>query len=146
MPDDPRDKLEEAKSKLEDLMLKGMEKALGTIELDAKRNAPVGPQGGALQAGITHKIENKDEEITGTMGVGGPASEYAVYVHQGTGIYAVNGDGRQDVPWHYKDRLTGEWHHTKGQKPQPFIQKAIDSNKDKIGEIFKEVSERIDKL
>ncbi len=42
-------------------------------------------------------------------------------------IHAVNGEGRKEVPWHFIGP-DGEWWHTKGQKPNPFLQDAIDSN------------------
>lgn len=128
--------LNEAQNKIEESMLNKMEKALGLIQKDAKKNAPV--DNGPLRAGIDHKKEVVGNEIIGTIGVGGPASEYAVYVHQGTGIYAVNGDGRQKVPWIYKDPLTGKFYSTEGIKPNPFLQKAIDDNKGKLNNIFGE--------
>lgn len=128
--------LDEIKKKIQQSMLSKMEKALGAIELDAKRNCSV--DNGALRAGITHKKEITENEIIGTIGVGGPASEYSVYVHQGTGLYAINGDGRQEVPWVYRDPLTGKFYSTKGIKPNPFMQKAIDSNRSNIDKIFGE--------
>lgn len=136
--DNPSEKLIEAKSKIEALLHKGMEKALIMIEFDAKQNCPVDT--GHLRASIAHKVEENESQVVGSIG---STLEYAPYVHQGTGIYAVNGDGRKDVPWKYRDKLTGEWHNSSGQKPNPFLQKAIDNNKDKIGEIFKEATERI---
>lgn len=129
-------KLDEVQQKIFDNMSKKMEKALATIELDAKRN--VHSNQGALSAGITHKQEQTEDEIIGTLGVGGPAGEYAVYVHQGTGLYAINGNGRKEVPWAYKDLLTGKFYKTSGQKPNPFLQKAIDDNKDNLNKIFEE--------
>lgn len=63
--------------------------------------------------------------------------EYAPYVHQGTGLFAENGDGRKDVPWHYQD-ADGNWHSTSGQKPNPFLERALDENKDKCLDYIKE--------
>jgi len=63
--------------------------------------------------------------------------EYAPYVHQGTGLFAKNGDGRKDVPWHYQD-AEGNWHSTSGQKPNPFLERALDENKDKCLDYIKE--------
>lgn len=129
-------KLDETQKMIFDSMSKKMEKALATIELDAKRNCSVNQ--GALRAGITHSQQQTEDEIVCTLGVGGPASSYAVFVHQGTGLYAVNGDGRKEVPWTYKDPLTGKFYKTSGQKPNPFLQKAIDGNKDNLNKIFGE--------
>ncbi|MDM0720058.1 HK97 gp10 family phage protein, partial [Clostridium perfringens] len=65
-------------------------------------------------------------EVIGRVG---NTMEYAPYVHQGTGIYAKDGNGRK-TPWKYKvesGKYKG-WHITKGQRPQPFLEKAkIDS-------------------
>ena len=76
-------------------------------------------------------------EIEGNIGAVGTNLYYAPYVHQGTGIYAVNDDGRKDVPWRYKDK-DGNWHSTKGQPPQPFLQDALNANKKNIRDLFKE--------
>lgn len=101
---------------------KGLEKACILVEVSAKENCPV--DDGVLRASITHDVE-------GTQGFIGTNVESAPYVHQGTGIYAVKGDGRKEVPWSYQD-AEGKWHTTKGQKPNPFLQKAIDENQDEV--------------
>ena len=59
----------------------------------------------------------------------------------GTGIYAVNGDGRKDR-WSYQD-AEGKWHSTIGQKPQPFLERALDNNRDKINKIFEDEIKRV---
>ncbi|PNT94150.1 HK97-gp10 family putative phage morphogenesis protein [Clostridium thermosuccinogenes] len=126
-----------AKSKIEELLLQGMEKALLMIESDAKKNCPVDE--GRLRASITHDKEAKDDEIIGRVGTN---VEYAPYVEMGTGIYAQNGDGRK-TPWIWEGdsvKWKGE-HLTRGQKPKRFLQNAVDSNREKIGEVFKETME-----
>ena len=60
---------------------------------------------------------------------------------QGTGIYAIEGNGRKQVPWSYYDERKGEWQSTEGIKPTPFIQMAIDENMDDIINYFKGVME-----
>lgn len=107
---------------------KGMEKACIMCETQAKRNCP--KDDGTLRASIGHDVKDESSGITGYIGTN---VEYAPYVHQGTGIYAVNGDGRKEVPWHYQTP-DGQWHSTKGQKPNPFLQDAIDQ---KQGDILK---------
>ena len=72
-----------------------MKDACMAVERDAKLNAPVGKTG-ELRNSIT-------SEWTAEEGRIGTNLFYAPYVHQGTGIYAINGDGRQDVPWRYQD-------------------------------------------
>lgn len=56
--------------------------------------------------------------------------EYAPYVEFGTGIYAAKGDGRKDK-WGYEG-ADGTFHTTVGQRPQPFLNPAMESNKDNI--------------
>ena len=111
---------------------KNMEKACLVVERDAKKNCPV--DHGILRASIQHDASFNDTEIIGSVF---SSLEYAPYVHQGTGIYAVNGDGRK-TPWKYevkKGKYKG-WHITQGQKPNPFLDKAKIDNKNKILKIL----------
>lgn len=96
------------------------------VEAEAKERCPY--DDGQLKQSIT-SVVNKN------IGAVGTNVEYAPYVHQGTGIYAVNGDGRKDR-WSYKD-AEGNWHSTIGQHPNPFLETALESKKPKILEIFK---------
>lgn len=104
-----------------------MKQACALVEGDAKKNCPV--DDGQLRQSITYEITDN-----GTVGVVGTNVEYAPYVHQGTGVYAVNGDGRKDR-WSYKDE-EGVWHSTIGQKPNPFLEQALDENRKNIITIF----------
>lgn len=111
---------------------KNMEKACLVVERDAKKNCSVDQ--GPLRASIQHDVSFSDTEIVGSVF---SSLEYAPYVHQGTGIYAVNGDGRK-TPWKYevkKGKYKG-WHITQGQKPNPFLDKAKLDNKNKILKIL----------
>lgn len=102
------------------------------VESQAKINCPV--DDGQLRQSIT-------SEVKGFVGAIGTNVEYAPYVHQGTGVYAVNGDGRTDVPWCYQD-AKGEWHSTIGQQPNPFLERALDANREDILDTFKEEIKR----
>ena len=75
----------------------------------------------------------------------GSNAPYAPYVHEGTGLYAVDGHGRKDVPWYFpvdglnkdcglpKRKIRGkEFFYTSGQHPTPFLKDAIEENKDNI--------------
>ncbi|MDM8312905.1 HK97 gp10 family phage protein [Clostridium cadaveris] len=109
-----------------------MKKACLVVERDAKKNCPVDQ--GILRASMQYDVSVTTAEIVGTVSNG---SEYAPYVHQGTGIYAKDGNGRK-TPWKYevkKGKYKG-WHITKGQKPQPFLDKAKLDNKNKILKIL----------
>lgn len=105
-----------------------LQKACFLVEADAKVNCPV--DDGQLRQSITSEIVDDNTGVVGTN------VEYAPYVHQGTGIFAVNGDGRQEG-WSYQD-AEGKWHSTIGQPPQPFLEKALDSNREKIVIIFQD--------
>lgn len=110
----------------------GMEKACLLVEATSKRDCPV--DYGQLRASITHKVETGTNEIVGYVGSN---VEYAAYVHEGTGVYAKNGNGRQ-TPWFYKDRKTGKMIRTIGQKPKQFIKDAMKENKENIIAILKD--------
>lgn len=129
MSSNPSDNLQAFINALPGAVLDAVEESCQLVENSAKRNAPV--DDGILQARITHKVDVEERE-----GVVGSNEEYAVYVHEGTGIYAKEGRGRREVPWRYRTP-DGKWHTTKGQKPQPFLQDAVDSNRQKILNIFK---------
>lgn len=108
--------------------VKKMDKACLIIERDAKDNCPVDQ--GMLRASITHEVDFDTEKITGYIGSN---LEYAPYVHNGTGIYAINGDGRK-TPWLYEAKA-GKYkgkHLTRGQRPRQFLMYAELFNKDKV--------------
>lgn len=107
---------------------KKMEKASLLVETQAKQDCPVDM--GILRASITSEVEFTGDEIIGRIGSN---EEYAPYVHNGTGIYAVNGDGRK-TPWTYIVKA-GKYkggHYTLGQKPNPFLEYAKLFNMDRI--------------
>ena len=105
---------------------KELERAAILVENEAKKKAPVGT--GELRRSITHSID----DLTASVGTN---LEYAPYVEFGTGLFAAEGNGRQDVPWHYQD-AEGNWHTTYGQEPQPYLYPALEENKEQIKEIF----------
>lgn len=109
-----------------------MEKACLVVETQAKQDCPVDL--GILRASITSEVEVTEAGITGRIGSN---EEYAPYVHNGTGIYAVSGDGRK-TPWIYVVKA-GKYkggHFTVGQKPQPFLEHAKLSNMDRVLKIL----------
>ena len=99
---------------LPDLIKQKLDNCGYIVENKAKANCNVDK--GALRSSITH--EAPEEEV-----VIGTNNEYAVYVHEGTGKYAREGNGRQE-PWAYKDS-EGNWHTTEGMKPNPFLEDAL---------------------
>lgn len=124
--------LEEATYKMIMEAFKNTEKACVFLEGEAKKNCPVDM--GILRAAMFHDVGLSETEIVGSVA---NSKEYAPYVHQGTGIYAKDGNGRK-TPWKYKvekGKYAG-WHITRGQKPNPFLEKAKLNNKDKINNIL----------
>ena len=96
------------------------------IEAEAKERCPVDT--GELRRSITSDVIKEDEgHYVGRVGTN---LYYSVFLHEGTGLYSRTNKGRKDVPWHYQDD-NGNWHSTSGQHPQPFMEKALDDNKDK---------------
>ena len=104
---------------------KALNKACLVVENEAKRLCPVDT--GDLRNSITH-------EVNDGVGIVGTNKEYAPYVEYGTGIFAVEGNGR-DTPWSYQDD-EGNWHTTVGQKPQPFLEPAARIKKKLVIKVF----------
>ena len=107
-----------------------MGKCCAIVEASAKEKAP--KDTGALRRSISSRIE---ENENGVEGVVFTPLEYAPYIEYGTGLFAEDG-GRQ-TPWSYQDD-EGNWHTTKGQRPQPYMRPAIDNNREKIVRMIKE--------
>lgn len=101
-------------------MSQKMDKACLVVESQAKQNCPVDI--GILRASITSETEVTASEIVGRVGTN---EEYGPYVHNGTGIYAKDGNGRK-TPWGYTVRAGKHkgFHWTQGQRPQPFLENA----------------------
>jgi HK97 gp10 family phage protein len=110
-----------------DKVQKALGKCCALVERSAKQLAP--KDTGELRRSITSKVVG-DEGIVFTP------LEYAPYVEYGTGLFAEDG-GRTDVPWNYQDDK-GNWHSTSGQKPQPFMRPALDTNRTQIMNILAE--------
>ena len=104
---------------------KALNKACLVVENEAKRLCPVDT--GDLRNSITHEVDDG-------VGIVGTNKEYAPYVEYGTGIFAVEGNGR-DTPWSYQDD-EGNWHTTVGQKPQPFLEPAARIKKKLVIKVF----------
>ena len=95
------------------------------VEETAKEKCPVDT--GTLKRSIT-------TDIKGNVGEVGTNLSYSPFVEFGTGIY--NAEGRK-TPWSYQTP-DGQWHTTRGNRPQPFLGPALIENQKKIVDIFKE--------
>ena len=113
-----------------------LERALGQacalVERSAKQNAPKGT--GELRRSITSKVVRDGDELVGIVYT---PLEYAPYIEFGTGLFAEEGNGRKDVPWHYQDD-EGEWHSTSGQHPRPYLRPALNENRENIKRLLEE--------
>lgn len=110
----------------------GLGRALALVERSAKQKAPKGT--GELRRSITSRIDKEGDELVGYVFT---PLEYAPYVEYGTGLFAENGNGRKDVPWHYQDD-EGKWHTTSGMEPQPYMRPALQENREEVLRIIKE--------
>lgn len=102
---------------------------------EAQEKCPIGDgsgERGHIRESIDHTVTYENGVFTGRVGSN---NEIAIYVHEGTGLYAIEGNGRKEVPWTYQDRK-GKWHSTKGMHPNQFLREAIEENRDFILENF----------
>ena len=109
-----------------------MDDATKFVENIAKQKAP--KDTGRLIGSIESEVERQGDTITGIVFT---PVEYAPYQEYGTGLFAVNGDGRK-TGWAYEDKETGETVWTRGNRPHPFMGPALRENKDTILQFFKE--------
>lgn len=129
-------------------------KACALVERAAKQKAPKG--NGDLQRSITSRIDGLIGEVYTPL-------EYAPYVEFGTGIFAEDGKGRQNVPWVYVEGSTRkstssktytpaeaeaaveylrskglEAYMTYGRHPHPYMRPALYENEEEIKQILLE--------
>lgn len=134
MSSDFANSCERAKKLIEVQLINNITKACLLVERKGKQYCPIDE--GPLRAAMCHDVNVIFGEVIGRVG---NTMEYAPYVHQGTGIYAKDGNGRK-TPWKYKVK-SGKykgWHITKGQRPQQFLEKAKIDSIGKIEKILKE--------
>lgn len=127
--------LHEAIDEQKKILTVNMEKASKEVLDLARDKAPYDT--GHMEEDSAIQVVNEDDFITGWIGF---FAYYAIYVHQGTGLFALNGDGRQ-TPWWWYGGETGKWagfHYTHGQKPKQFLLDSLIENRTKIPEILGE--------
>ena len=110
----------QVKDALDDKALQFLEEAASEIESAARRNSRVAS--GQLKGSWNHQVNDAAKEAK----VGSPL-ENAIWEEFGTGEYAAAGDGRKGS-WSYQDDA-GDWHHTRGKRPNRTLQRAFDSTK-----------------
>ena len=122
---------DEADKLVLDILVQNMELTLDHVAGKAKEKVGVGT--GALRADTRSLgVEIVGDEVHGSVG---NSLEHAIYHHQGTGIYAVNGNGRK-TPCVYEDPKTGEKIYTRGSKPNPYLKDTIEQEQSTISKLL----------
>lgn len=112
------DNSEQIKRELHETALRALEECGLVAEGYAKKETPVDT--GNLRNSISHKVDEAEQSV-----YIGTNNEYAAYVELGTGVYAQGG---RPTPWVYQDDK-GNWHHTHGQRAQPYLKPAVADHK-----------------
>ena len=85
---------------------------------------------GNLRNSVTYKIDTSEPAV-----YIGTDVEYGKYIETGTGIFAKKG-GRQTA-WSWKDE-DGNWHRTRGMRPDPWLKPAVAEHLDTYKKIFED--------
>lgn len=96
---------------------------------DELERSPTRVDTGHLRGSIDYHVDAQEEAVYIGTNV-----EYAVYVHEGTGIYHPNG---RRTKWRYKDDK-GKWHTTQGMPPNRFLKNACVRNKKQIAQYLRD--------
>ena len=104
---------------------------LACIEVENKAKEKCPANTGHLRQSLTNNVQVKQNSVQGAVG---STEEYAIYVHEGTGLYSRTGVGRQ-TPWVYRTD-DGKFYTTSGQEARPFLEEAANESYDRIGQIF----------
>lgn len=125
------------KNMLPEMIQKALKETAGIIEGEVKE---------LLTSKIPEEWQDEDEDEEIRKHIFSKVSENAVevgsdtilaiYCHQGTGLYAVNGDGRKEVPWYWRDQKTKKVKSSSGRNPYPFLTKAVENKTDEILSAF----------
>ena len=119
-----KDFSKEVQEKINALGVAWLEEASGEVEAQTKRNTKVDT--GRTKNSWEHKVyEHKLEAEVGSR------YQNALWEEFGTGIYALNGDGRK-TKWVYKSPKDGKFHTTVGKKPRRALYRAYNSKKNLI--------------
>lgn len=115
------------KTSMKDVALAFLEEAGGEIEAQTKRNCAVVT--GQTKNSFQHQVNESSLEVAI-----GSDYENAIWEEFGTGLYALNGDGRKNVPWFYRD-AKGDLHKSFGKHPKRMLWNAFNSLRDRIQSI-----------
>lgn len=121
--------------RLEKMAIAWLYEAKSSISAQASRNSPV--KSGELKRSFEVDSKVDESELTARIG---SSLEYAAWQEQGTGEYALEGNGRKGG-WVYIDPETGKTVFTRGIYPKRMLYTAFLKKKAKVKkraqEIFK---------
>ena len=100
-----------------------LEEVGGEVEAQTKRNTKVDT--GKTKNSWEHRVDTDKMEVQI-----GSRYKNALWEEFGTGIYALNGDGRK-TKWVYRTE-DGKYHTTVGKKPRRALYRAYESKKNTI--------------
>lgn len=122
-----KDYSDDVKKMIKKLGVEWLYEASGEIESQVKQNTRVAEiNGGQTKASWKYVVD--DGKLEAQIG---SRHQNAIWEEFGTGIHALGGDGRKDVPWAYKDEQ-GKWHRTSGKKPSRAFHFAYQTMKPKV--------------
>ena len=112
-----------------------LEEVGGEVEAQTKQNTKVDT--GKTKGSWEHIVNAEKMEVQI-----GSRYKNALWEELGTGIYALNGDGRKNK-WVYKNPKDGKFYTTVGKKPRRALYRAYESKKNTI---IREAKRRFGKL
>lgn len=117
----------EVNGKINEALIAALYEAAGEVVLQTARNSRVDTE--QTKGSFEYVVDEEKLEST----VGSPL-ENAIWEEFGTGIQALNGDGRKTA-WHYKDKKCN-WHTTTGKKGTRAFFRAFQKLKNPIIKMF----------
>lgn len=117
------------KDEINDILIAALHEAAGAVVSQTAKNTRVDT--GQLKGSWAYAVDEAEVEAA----IGSPL-ENAIWEEFGTGLYALNGDGRKSA-WKYQD-AKGKWHTTTGKKGTRAFFKAINKLRNPIAKMFEE--------
>lgn len=117
----------EATGKINDALIAALHEAAGEIVSQTERNTRVDT--GQTKNSWSYTVDESEGKAT----IGSPL-ENAIWEEFGTGVQALNGNGRKTA-WKYQDKK-GKWHTTTGKKGTRAFYKAFKKFKTPIIKLF----------
>lgn len=124
-----KSKFKEVTNKIELEIYNALEEASGAVEAQVKQNQRVDT--GQTKGSWKHYVSMKEHAA-----YVGSNYENAIWEEYGTGIHALNGDGRK-TPWVYTPDNGKTFYRTRGKKPIRPLYNAMKLLRPKIKKYFK---------